>query len=197
MINRKNYNQERCLLRRMRKDMRVQQLLASIESDAGSYEDNQRMVRIPDDKPQELQTRAVLTEKDERTMQNNDRMRKHMRVRQLLASLNTLSEELFAAINVAERQIAVLQDLHGVFLTNYRKKTEDNEKGYPLQQNPFYKNIAPIPILSENSEQIGQNTLETIAEAIRKRKAFIKRVKELVENMDIRRKIVQSPHENK
>ena len=136
-------------------------------------------------------------EKDERARQNNDRKRKHMRARQLLASLNTLSEAFFAAINVAERQIAVLQDLHSVFLTNYRKKTEDNKKGYPLQQNPFYKNIAPIPILSENSEQIGQNTLETIDEVVRKRKIFIKRVKVLVENMDIRRKIVQSPHENK
>jgi len=108
--------------------------------------------------------------------------RKHERVHGVLVTLNRLSAELFAAINVAERQIAVLQDVHSVFLISYRTKTNDYEKGY-LRRNPFYRSVTPIPILSENSEQIWPNTLDTIDEVVRGRKSFIKGVKELVENM--------------
>ena len=175
-------------------------------SDAGIYEENQGMERIPDDNPQEirkspevklpLKERVEFYKNYEQNRENNVRKRKHRRVRELLASLNSLSEGLFAAIKVAELHISVLQDLHSAFLTSYRKKTEDNEKGYPLRQNPFHKNIAPIPILSENSEQIWPDTLDAIDEVIRERKGFIKKVKGLVENMDIRRKIVQFPHTN-
>ena len=133
---------------------------------------------------------------DEQVRQNNVWERKQRRIRCLLASLNTLAAALFAAISVAERQITILQDLHGLFLASCRTKIKDYEKGYPLQQSTFHNNVAPIPILSENSEQIWPNTLETIDEAVRERKSFIKRVKELVENMDIRRKIVQFRHTN-
>lgn len=48
----------------------------------------------------------------------------------------------------------------------------------------------PIPILSENPEQIWPKTLDTVDEVVRERKSFIKRVRELVENMEVRRKIV-------
>jgi len=116
--------------------------------------------------------------------------RKQERVRDLLIALNRLSADLFAAISVGERQIAVLRDLHSVFLTSYRTKTKKYERGYPLRQNPFYNHVAPIPVLSANPEQIWPNTLETIDEVIRERKSFIEKIKELVENMDIRRKIV-------
>ena len=124
------------------------------------------------------------------------RERKQERILELLTSLNQLSASLFAAISVAERQIAILHDLHSLFSTSCRTKTKDHDKGYPLRQNPFYKNIAPIPILSENSEQTWQNTLDTIDEVVLERTFFIKSVKELIENMDIRRKIVQFPHLN-
>ena len=112
------------------------------------------------------------------------------RGRDPLAALNKLSGDLFAAISVAKRQIAVLRDLHSVFLTSYRTKTKDYEKGYPLRRNPFHRNVAPIPILLENPEQIWPNTLDTIDEVVRGRESFIKEVEELVKNMDIRRKIV-------
>ena len=116
--------------------------------------------------------------------------RKQKRVQDLLTSLNRLSASLSAAIDVVERQISVLQDLHGLFLSSCRTKIKDYEKGYSLRQNPFYKNIAPIPILSENSEQIWPNTLDAIDEVVQERKCFVKNVRALVENMDIRRKIV-------
>ncbi|PUU82963.1 hypothetical protein B9Z19DRAFT_1040118 [Tuber borchii] len=116
--------------------------------------------------------------------------RKQKRFQNLLTSLNRLSGGLFAAIAVAERQIAVLQDLHGLFLTSCRTKINDYEKGYPLRQNPFYKNIAPIPILSENSEQIWPNTLDTIDEVVREKRCFITRIEALVENMKIKRKFL-------
>jgi len=116
------------------------------------------------------------------------------RLKDLIASLNRLSASFLAAISVAERQIAVLQDLHDLFLTSCRTKFKGYEKGYELGENPLYKNIAPIPILSENSEQILPNTLDAIDEIVRQRECFIKKVKELVENMDTRRKIVKFPH---
>ena len=120
----------------------------------------------------------------------DDQEAKQKGVQDLLTNLNKLSADLFAAISVAERQIAVLQDLHSVFLTSYRTKAKDGEKGYPLRRNPFYRNVVPIPILLENPEQIWPNTLDTIDEVVRERKSFIKKVRELVKNMDIRRKIV-------
>ena len=116
--------------------------------------------------------------------------RKQKRVQDLLTSLNRLSASLFAAIGVVERQIAILQDLHGLFSTSCQTKIKDYEKGYSLRQNSFYNNIAPIPILSENSEQIWPNTLDAVDEVVQERKFFVKKVRALVGNMDIRRKIV-------
>ena len=80
--------------------------------------------------------------------------REQKRFQDFLSSLNRLSVSLFAAIGVAEPHIAILQDLHCLFLASCRTKIKDYEKRYSLRQNPFYKNIAPISILSENSEQI-------------------------------------------
>ena len=169
-------------------------------SDAEIYEDDQGMERIPEDEPRPVELRAGLNftkeEKSrlkgdyDRARQNNIRKRKQKRVRDLLTVLNGLSANLFAALSVAERQIAVLQDLHSIFFTSYRTKSKDYEKGYPLRRNPFHKNVVTIPILSENPEQMWPNTLETINEVVRERESFIKNIKELVENMDIRRKIV-------
>ncbi|PUU79845.1 hypothetical protein B9Z19DRAFT_1080732 [Tuber borchii] len=171
-------------------------------SDAKTYEDNQGMEITPDDNPQNLtpSIKEKLTTKErlkwdedyDRARQNKVHKRKQRRVRDLLTALNRLSADLFAAISVAERQIAVLQDLYNIFLTSYRTKTKDYEKGYPLRRNPFHKNIVTIPILSENPEQIWPNTLDTIDEVVRERKFFIQEVKELVENMDIRRKILSA-----
>ncbi|PUU82964.1 hypothetical protein B9Z19DRAFT_1105475 [Tuber borchii] len=129
----------------------------------------------------------MISDEDDQEME-----RKQKRFQNLLTSLNRLSGGLFAAIAVAERQIAVLQDLHGLFLTSCRTKINDYEKGYPLRQNPFYKNIAPIPILSENSEQIWPNTLDTIDEVVREKRCFITRIEALVENMKIKRKFLSA-----
>ena len=125
----------------------------------------------------------------EQIFQENVWRRKQKRVRDLLTSLNRLSASLFAAISVAKRQVAVLQDLHSIFTTRGQTKTKDHEGRYPLRQNLFL-DIAPIPILSKNPEQIWASDLTTINEVVQERKPFIKKVKELVENMDIRRKIV-------
>jgi len=111
-------------------------------------------------------------------------------VRGLLTVLSRLSTGLFAAIGVVERQITVLQDLHSLLSTSCLTKTRDSEKGPQLRRNPFHKSTARIPILPENSEQIWPNTLETINEVVRERESFIEKVKGLVENMEIRRKIV-------
>ena len=116
--------------------------------------------------------------------------RKQKRVQDLLISLNRLSAGLVAAIGVVERQIAVLQDLQSLFMASCRTKIQNYEKGCPLRQNSFYKNIAPIPILSENSDQIWPNTLDTIDEMVRERKCFITKIGALVENMKTKRKIV-------
>jgi len=116
--------------------------------------------------------------------------RKQKRVRDLLRALNRLSANLFAAISVAERQITILDDLHKVFLTSYQTKTKDYEKGHPLRRNPLHKDTITIPIFSGDPEQIWPNALDTIDEVVRERKCFIKKVERLVENMDIRRKIV-------
>ena len=170
--------------------------------DAEIYEEDQGMMRILDDEPGQLPSKVKLNEEEkyqwemerDRARQNKIRKRKQKRVRGLLTDLNRLSANLFAAISVAERQITVLQDLHSVFSTSYRTKTKHHEKGYPLQRNPLHKNVVTIPILSENPEQIWPNTLDTIDEVVRERKCFIKEVKELVENMEVRRKIVRFPH---
>ena len=161
---------------------------------------------IPDSNPQNLESsfepgltqeeRSSLGEDSERTRQSNVEAGKQRSSRGLLASLNRLSASLPATVSVAERQIEILRDLHSVFLTSYRTKTKDYEKGNRLRQNPFYKNVATIPILSENPEQIWTNALDTIDEVVGERKCFIKKIKVLVENMDIRRKIVLSPYIN-
>ena len=93
---------------------------------------------------------------------------------------------------MVERQITILQNIHSVFATSYRTRTKEYEKGRALRGNPFHKNVAPIPILSENPEQICPNSLDTIDEVVRERKYFIGKVKDLVERMDIRRQIVYS-----
>jgi len=170
-------------------------------SDARIYEDNQGMERASADNPVGLAllpgVRLTWGEEEwrwyeyhVRARQENVGKRKQRRIRDLMASLNMLSASLLAAISVAERQIAVLQNLHDLFFTSCRTKTEGYEKGHPLRENPFYKNIAPIPILSEGSNQIWPSTLDAIDEVVRERKCFIQKVKELVENMDMRRKIV-------
>jgi len=157
------------------------------------------MERISDDNPEglrQLLDRRFIREEmleyneDELTRRNNVRKRKQRRVRDLHASLSNLFASLLAAINLAERQIAVLQDLYSLFLASYRTKTKDYEKGSPLRQRPFYTSIAPIPTPSEDSEQVWPNTLAAIDEVIRERKCFIEKIKALVENMEIRREIV-------
>ena len=146
-------------------------------SDAEIYDDDQGMKIIPDEEPKhlELLPGVNLTEEEKikwevdynRGRQDRIQKRKQKRVRDLLTALNRLSGDLFAAISVAERQIAVLQDLHSVFLTSYRTKTKTYEKSYPLRRNPFHKNTLTIPIFSENPDQIWPNTLDTIEEVVR------------------------------
>jgi len=171
--------------------------------DAKIHEDNQEMEESPDDDPQNQgqSPEKTLTEEQRlewkerarqdnvRPRQDNVRKRKHRRVRELLASLNSLSAALFATISVAERQISVLQDLHSLSLTSYRTQTQDY-KGRPLGKKTFYKNIAPMPTPPENSEQIWLDSLDAIDEVIRERKCFIEKIKALVENMEARREIV-------
>jgi len=164
-------------------------------SDPKACEHAQGVTGFPDDTRPKLtvsteEGQSNLDECYERVRLNNAWKKKQMKVRFLLTSLNSLSAALFATISVAERQVAVLQDLHSVFLTSYRTKAKDGEKGYPLRQNPSFKNVALIPILSENPQQIWPNTLDTIDEVVRERESFIKKVKGLVENMEIRREIV-------
>jgi len=167
-------------------------------SDAKTYADNQGMEGIPDDSPPPIyQLRDVRLTWEERLIRDKDHeqdrqnkvwKRKQSRIRDLIAALKRLSANLLAVISVAERQIAVLQNLHDLFSPNCRTKIKGDEKGYPLRENPSYRNIAPI--LSENSEQILPNIIDTIDDVGRERKCFIKKVQELVENMDIQRKIV-------
>ncbi|KAG0128935.1 hypothetical protein HOY82DRAFT_522130 [Tuber indicum] len=158
---------------------KLEEDIDKIISDATTYEHNQGMEEDLADAQLEREVR------EERV-----RQRKQKRVRDLLTALNRLSAALFAAISVAERQIAILRNIHSIFLTSYRTKPKDYERGYPLRQNPFYKNVIPIPILSKHPEQIWPNTLDTIDEVVRDRKSFLEKIKRLVENMDIRRKIL-------
>jgi len=166
-------------------------------SDAVVYGHNQGMEEIPEDIPPiysqtglPYQEQLMRREEHERNRKNNVWRRKQMRIRALISSLNCLAASLLATISVAERQIAVLQNLHDLFFTSCRTEIKGPEKGYPLRGNPFYKNIAPIPILSEISDQIWANTLGAIDEVVRERQCFMKKVRKLVESMDIRRKIV-------
>ncbi|CAZ79523.1 unnamed protein product [Tuber melanosporum] len=167
---------------------KVEEGIDQMISDAKTYENNQGMKGIAEDSPPGLvlppettpEKRRELIEDLERIRQDNVWGRKQNRVRELLASLNRLSAALFAAISVTERQIAVLQDLHNVLLTGHRRKTG----------NPFFRITAPIPILSKNREQIWPNTLDTIDEVVRERKSFIEKIKELVENMNVRKEIL-------
>jgi len=126
----------------------------------------------------------------ERVRQNTVRKRKQARIRHLLTFLNELSASVFAAIGVAERQVAVLQDLHTLFPTSSRAGAGYREKEFPLCQNLLHKKISPIPIVSENPEQMWQNALDTIEEVLRERNSFIKRINVLVENMEVRGEIV-------
>jgi len=112
------------------------------------------------------------------------------RAQALLADFNGLSADLFAALSVAERQVAILQDLRRVFSTSHRAVAEGSAKGCQLRQNPFFKDNALAPTPAEYLERIWPNILGTIDEVVRERKSFIKKIKGLVENMDIRRKIV-------
>jgi len=169
-------------------------------SDAKTYEDNQGMRGIPSNEPQgeELQQGDILAEEDrqrqkeedERARQNSVRKRKQKKVLELLTSFNRLSAGLFATISVAERQVAILQDLRSLFLTSYRMKDKDIEREYPLRQNPLLMSISPAPV-SEYPEQMWLNTLDTIDEVVRGRKCFTKKINMLVENMEVRREIVQ------
>ena len=81
------------------------------------------------------------------------------RAKALLTTSNSLSGDLFAALSVAERQVAVLQDLRRVFSTSYPTKAKDSEKEYKLRQNPFFKDTALAPILSEFPERVWPNIL--------------------------------------
>ena len=112
------------------------------------------------------------------------------RVPSLLNSLNSLSAISFATISVTERQVVLLQDLHRVFSTSYQTKTKDGEKEYLLRENPFFKDIVLTPILSEYPERGWPNILGTIDEVVGERKSFIKKIKGLIENMGVKRKIV-------
>jgi len=171
--------------------------------DAKTYEDNHGMKGIPTDIPQreELELSVILTEEDrqrqeeedEQTRKDNVRKRKKRRVRHLLASLNSLSAAFLAALSVAKRQIAILQDVHCLFLTSYEKKTKDYRQGYPLRQKPYHTNTTPILTPLENSQQMWPNSLDAIEEVVRQRECFINKIKELVENIEIRRKFV-NPH---
>jgi len=169
-------------------------------SDALVYGHNQGMEEIPEDIPSPIYSLSQMelpyeeglmrSEDRERKRQNNVWRRKQGRIRALISSLNWLASSLLAAFSVAERQIAVLQNLHDLFFTSRRTEIKGLEKGYPLRGNPFYTNIAPIPILSEISDQVWANTLGAIDEVVRERQCFMKKVRKLVESMDIRRKIV-------
>ena len=155
-------------------------------SDTKIYKGDQGMKAMLNGGPLRLNLplRATLTKEEEptwkadydRAQRNSVQKKKQKRVQDFLTTLNRLSANLFAAISVAERQIAVLQDLHSVFSTSHRT-TKEYERRYRLRQTPFYKNIATIPILSGDSEQIWPNALETIDEVVRVRKCFIKKVK--------------------
>ncbi|PUU82957.1 hypothetical protein B9Z19DRAFT_1061389 [Tuber borchii] len=160
-----------------------------IISDTKTYEDNQGILEAsPDELPQP--SLGILFTKDyEKIREKIVRKIKQRSVRNI-ASFNRISAGLFSAIKVAERQIVILQNLHTVFLTSYLTKTNNREKRYPLPQNLFCKDVAPIPVLSEFPEQLCPNILDAIDEVVRGRKSFIREIKELVEILDVKRKIL-------
>ena len=162
-------------------------------SDAKTYEDNRKIKGAHDHKPRgvDLWMKILGLSKDlKRVQENKVKKLKQRRVRDLIAYINRLSAALFAAISVGERQTLVLQDLHKMFSTSYRTKTKDHEKRCPPRRNPSCERVARIPIFSGYPEQAWRNILDTIDEMIQERKSFIQKIKELVENMDIQRKIV-------
>ena len=171
-------------------------------SDAKTYEDNQGMERIPDQEPllrgfwgrqpSRLKEKQELPDWHERARQNRVLKCKQRRVRDLLTSLNSLSAALFAAIAVAERQTVVLLDLRRMFLASCQTEAtrKDHEERYPPRRSPSYKRFAGIPTTPKYPEQEWRNILDTIGEMVQERKSFIRKIRELVENMDIRRKIV-------
>lgn len=127
---------------------------------------------------------------DRRAYEDHQGMRE---VPDFLVSLHTLSGELSAAISVAERQVAILQDLHAVFSTSYQVNDKARGKGYPLKQNPFSKNAALAPTLSACPEQAWPNISDTIDHVVQERKSFIEKIRGLVGNVDIKRNIVYFP----
>ncbi|KAG0128939.1 hypothetical protein HOY82DRAFT_621337, partial [Tuber indicum] len=150
---------------------------------AKSYDHNQGMEEIPvgASPAERVHTRA---------REQEVRKREQSRVRDLLTSLNRLSAALFAAISVAERQIVILQDIHNLFSASCRSKAAESDQRYRSRQNPFHKSSAPIPILSENPEQIFPATLDTIDRVVHERKSSILKIRGLIENVDIGRKMV-------
>ncbi|PWW79095.1 hypothetical protein C7212DRAFT_360616 [Tuber magnatum] len=169
-------------------------ILDRIISEPNSHGSDQEMNEIPNTLPElppgiTLPPREQSRTKDHDRVQQKNATKEERGVRDLIF-FNRLLAGLFAAISVAERQIAILQDLHSVFWTSYRTGNKVHEKRYPLRQNAFYKNIALIPAPPENTGEMWPDTLDIIDEVIRERKSVIKRVKGLVENMDIRRKML-------
>ncbi|PUU79841.1 hypothetical protein B9Z19DRAFT_1063916 [Tuber borchii] len=170
--------------------------------DEKTSEDNKVMKGTPASELHQLELPlgVALTEKQEpkgdedckRAQQDKVQKRKQRRVRDLLISLNRLSASLFAAISVAERQVAVLQDLHSVLLTGYLPIHKSPEKRYPLRRNRLYKNtsIDLTPVLPEHNDQARVNILDAIDGVAQERECFIKKIKDLVENMGVRRKIL-------
>ncbi|PUU82954.1 hypothetical protein B9Z19DRAFT_1190015 [Tuber borchii] len=171
-------------------------------SDAKTYEDNQGMERIPDHEPQlrgfwrRLPSSLMKKQKSsypyERARQNRVHKCKQRRVRDLLTSLNSLSAALFAAIAVAERQTVVLLDLRKMLLASCQTEatSKNHEERYPPHRSPSYKRVPGILTPLKYPEQEWRNILGTINEMVQERKSFIQKIKELVENMDIRGEIL-------
>jgi len=161
-------------------------------SDGESHEGNQEMEMVPADYrqqrepiPRVLSLSAQEGEREgqyggrenhEEARQTSVQKRKQGSIQELFASLNGLSAGLFAATSVAERQVTLLDELRSVFSTSCG--------------NPEYlRNASLIPILSEYPVQVA-TILKTIEELIREREAFIRKVKSLMEYMEIKRYIV-------
>ena len=135
-------------------------------SDAITYEDNQGMERTSNDNPPNLRQSLEirLTEEErlqwnedyERARQNNARKSKQRRVRALLTSLNSLSAGSLAVISVVERQIAVLQDLHSVFLTNYRTKLKITRRDTHSGEIPSTRTLPQSRFFRKTLSRYGQ-----------------------------------------
>ncbi|KAG0128938.1 hypothetical protein HOY82DRAFT_621333, partial [Tuber indicum] len=164
---------------------KLEEDIGKIISDATTFEGNLGMEEDAADV--QLPARVSPNESDLYSARENLWKRKQAKVRDLLTSLNTLSTALFGAINVAERQIEVLQDIRNLFSTSHLRKVRSYEQ---IGQNSFHKAIAPIPFPPGKTEQVIPGTLEAIDEVVRERKSFIKKLKGLVENLDLRGKIL-------